>query len=133
MPTALEKAQAHFDALPADRGDAPTLEWTQDGITFYVYDPYITESGNGIGFTVEAEDANGPLPTDNPYQFFNPPLGIITQLEVGEWQWVGSPLVLTWVVTTPQVIDTSDVTSVTQQMVYDAVVSRALALGWAPA
>jgi hypothetical protein len=130
MPTAAEKAQTHFAALPTGRGDAPTLEWEQDGITFAIYDPYVTPDGNGIGVTVEAVDINGVLPTDNPYQFFNPPLGLVTQEEVGEWQIVGGAP--THVITTTQVVDSSDPNATLQRIIYDAVVLRARQLGWSP-
>lgn len=132
MPTAAERAQTLFDALPEGRGDAPVMEWTVGGITFYLYDPYITEDGNGIGFTVEAEDANGPLPTDNPYQFFNPPLGVVTQEEVSSWEFFDLDKTWVHVVTTPRIVDYSDPNLTVQRIAYDAVVLRAQQLGWSP-
>jgi hypothetical protein len=74
----------------------------------------MTPDGNGIGATITAEDANGPLPTDNPYQFFNPPLGIV----IGYYG-DGEPI-----------IDTSEVLNAAKAMVYDAVTFRARQLGW---
>ena len=78
--------------------------------------PYLTPDGKGIGVTITVSDANGPLPGDNPYQFFNPPLGIVTGY-YGD----GTP-----------VIDTSEVIAVAKAMVYDAVTLRARQLGWTP-
>jgi hypothetical protein len=131
MATAAERAQAHYTRwLQLGTGPTRRLRWTDRGIAFEATDPYLTPDGGGIGVTITASDANGPLPVDNPYQFFNPPLGIVVQDEVGSWVEVGDPPVLTWVVTVPRIIDTSEVISAAKAMVYDAVTLRARQLGW---
>ena len=50
------------------------LVWEQDGITFTLSEMEEMPEYDGICFHVEARDVNGPLPTDNPYQFMSPPL-----------------------------------------------------------
>jgi hypothetical protein len=134
MATAQERALAHYNRwLELGTGPTKRLRWTDRGISFTATNPYLTPSGNGIGVTIAAQDSRGPLPVDNPYQFFNPPLGIVTQDEIGEWQWLGNPRVLTYVVLTPRSVDLSDVINAAKAIVYDAVVSRAIQLGWIPA
>lgn len=122
MATAAERAQAHYTRwLQLGTGPTRRLRWTDRGISFEATNPYLTPDGNGIGATITAEDVNGPLPTDNPYQFFNPPLGIVTQDAVFDEN--GN-------VITPRVIDTSEVINAAKAMVYDAVTLRARQLGW---
>lgn len=106
--TAAERAQILFSALPSNRPDFPILSWSQGGIDFSVYEPYITDGGNGIGFVVEAKDVNGPLPMDNPYQFFNPPIAIVAR----------------------DVVDETKPIVIIKTMIQDAVVFRARQLGW---
>jgi len=131
VATASERAQAHYTRwLRAGTGPTKRIRWTDRGITFTATDPYLTPDGKGIGATIAASDANGPLPVDNPYQFVNPPLGIMVAEEVGSWEWVGDPPVRTWVVTVPRVIDDSEPIAAAKQMVYDAVTLRARQLGW---
>lgn len=141
MVTAADKAQIHFNALLVSRGDTPgpnqedpipVLAWEQNNITFSLYDPYITDDGGGIGFTVEAYDINGPLPLDNPYQFFNPPILLVTgehteQVQTGV-DGDGIPIYET--VYVRDTVESPE--EVLQKILYEAVVGRATQLGWEP-
>ena len=124
MPTPAERAQAHYTRwLALGTGPTKRLQWTDRGISFTAIDPFLTPNGTGIGATITAEDSRGPLPTDNPYIFVNPPLGVVTQQAVYDDEWN---------LITPRIVDTSEVIAAAKIMVYDAVVSRALQLGWTP-
>lgn len=122
MATAQERAQAHYARwLQAGTGPTKRIRWTDRGITFTATAPFLTPDGNGIGVTIAASDANGPLPTDNPYQFFNPPLGVVVQAPVYN---ADGDLV------TPIVLDASDPIRAAKAMVYDAVTLVARRRGW---
>ena len=105
MPPVLtpdEKAQALFNALNALTGK--TLSWTSGGITFVASNPRLLPKG--IAVTITASDARGPLPTDNPYQFFNP---LVTDAN-----------------------GTRNELAAVRRMASDVVVLRAKQLGWSP-
>ena len=68
-----------FEAETADaiaRSDVEVIDdalvFTIDGTTIHASAPELVNGG--ISFTVVASNAKGPLPTDNPYVFINPPL-----------------------------------------------------------
>lgn len=133
MATASERANAHYTRwLQLGTGPTRRIQWVDRGISFTATDPYLTPDGNGIGVTIQASDANGPLPVDNPYQFFNPPLGIVTgytteQVQVGVDPDTGDPV---YEETQVPTIDTTEPIAAAKRMVYDAVTLRARQLGW---
>jgi len=88
--------------------------WTTAGVTFTLSNFEVIP--RGIRLTISARDTRGALPVDNPYQFFNPPTGIITGY-YGD----GTPIIV------------RDELTTAKAMVYDAIVLRAKQLGWTPA
>lgn len=97
-----------------------TYTWTSGGVTFRVSAPYLLPGGFGV--TVEAWDQNGPLPTDNLYQFFNPPTAVVVQEAVYDAE--GN-------LVTPRVVQ-QNIVAALKAMVEDAVLTRARQLGWSP-
>lgn len=134
MPTAGERALAHYNRwLQLGTGPTKRLQWTDRGISFVAENPYLMTDGGGIGVTITASDSNGPIPVDNPYQFHNPPTGIIIgyaseQVYIGLDPRTGDPVYEEQQV---PIIDTSEVINAAKAMVYDAVTFRAKQLGWA--
>lgn len=128
MATAEERAQAHWTRLQQAILQRPdrTVRWSDRGISFVASQPFLTSEGKGVGMTIAASDMNGPLPTDNPYVFYNPPLGVVVTPPVVEWDTDTH----TWVVVTPAVIDSSEPLQAAKAMVYDIVTIRARQLGW---
>lgn len=128
MATAEERAAAHLARLlQVGVGARKRVTFALGGVTFVIEDPYLTPDGKGIGVTLSASTGTGPsrvdLPTDNPYQFFNPPLGVVTQQATYDAN--GNEI-------TPRVVDSSDVLNAAKEMVYEAVTLRAKQLGWTP-
>lgn len=116
MATAEERADSHWARLQQAillRPDR-TVRWTDRGVGFIASSPFLTTEGRGVGMTIYAEDTNGALPVDNPYVFYNPPLGIV----IG-WEGDGTPI-----------IDSTEPLQAAKAMVYDAVTLRARQLGW---
>lgn len=84
---ALIKAQALAAAAPGNK----RLTYTQNGVTYTVRGWYV-DAGGAFCVTVTATDANGKVPTDDLYRFYNPPvmaggiedpLGAAKQIVVG--------------------------------------------------
>lgn len=74
---ALIKAQALANAAPGSK----KLIYTQAGITYTVTGWYVDADG-AFCVTATAFNASGPVPTDNLYRFFNPPIRVRDALGV---------------------------------------------------
>lgn len=115
-----ERTAVHFERYLELGGN---VKFSMGGIDFVVSNPYVMPDARGIGVSIRASDTFGLLPTDNPYEFVNPPIAVVTQHAVYDQD--GN-------LVTPRVIDSSNVINAAKQMVYDAVTLRAKQLGWMP-
>lgn len=107
--------------------DSGQMLFTVDGVSFVLSDHQLLDGG-GLSFAVYAEDVNGPLPVDDVYRFWGPPLGRYDQ----DPTFIFDPQTHTWVVDVPAIV-TVDLLSQLQNikdMVSDSVFLYAQQQGW---
>lgn len=120
-----EKAQRKAEKFvehAEEQGESYTYEL--NGLTITVSNPVLFNS-LAVQVDVEAHDANGPIPTDNPYRFINPPIMVPDKngdysVIVGEDE-NGDPIYKYF---------REDIIAALMQIVYEAVVVVARKKGW---